>query len=374
MLIEIQGKNVSADFEEVAHEVATLHTAIKEVTDEAQNPDSILNRAGIEKTRELQEIIRNCKLVISDLERILTKYKSLGTGSKRAWDRIKFGASGLQEIREKVTFHTSSISLYLTTLGTGSLGRIEKRLDEIVKEVQSGRREPSILSSVDDDLEDADAQWNALKAELLDEGFTKQDIEAHKRDIKVYLASLIDNGKLWETGLPSRTSRTLYPTLDDLDPPTRPLSTTGILPGQNNSPQIYGSNDSQDPQTASPNSAYRPIESSTGRPSHFERSHRVTTGTIDARQTPFLYAGDQSHKKEKVVHLEDKVLAPRPCLPPLPPIAQSVTSPSPDQFKRPAPIDENHEDVTEYDEDGRLRRRTVIRRSNTSSPTSILGY
>ena len=87
-----------------------------------------------------------------------------------------------------MTFHTSSVSLYLTTLGTGSLSRVEKRLDEIVRETQSGKREPSILSTIDSDVEDADEQWNALKNELKGEGH-----------IKTYLANLIRRRDLQET-------------------------------------------------------------------------------------------------------------------------------------------------------------------------------
>jgi hypothetical protein len=175
-----------------------LHAAIKELEDEATNADSILIRAGSGKKKELDEIIKNCRAVLVQLERLLTKYQSLGTKSKRTWDRIKFGTEGLQTIREKLTFHTSSINLFLTTLGTGSLGRIEKKLEEIMEEIRAGKREPTVLTTVDDDNEEAETHWNALKSELLDDGFTRQDIEAHKGAIKAYIQELVDRGELQE--------------------------------------------------------------------------------------------------------------------------------------------------------------------------------
>jgi hypothetical protein len=175
-----------------------LHTGIKELEDEATNADSILIRAGSGKKKELEEIIKNCRAVLVQLERLLTKYQSLGTKSKRTWDRIKFGTEGLQTIREKLTFHTSSINLFLTTLGTGSLGRIEKKLEEIVEEVRAGKREPTVLTAVDHDNEEAETHWNALKGELLDDGFTRQDIEAHRGAIKAYIQELVDRGELQE--------------------------------------------------------------------------------------------------------------------------------------------------------------------------------
>ena len=200
MLLTIsKGKSASAEFEEVAREVNTLHTAIKELGDEAHDGGSILNRTDGSKKTELEEIVRNCRSVLVELEKILTKYNSLGTKSKRTWDRIRFGAEGLQAIREKLTFHTSSINLFLTTLSNGSLGRIEKKLDEIMDEIRGGRREPTILAAANDDNEeDSEISWNILKIELLDEGFTRQELEGHKLNLMAHLRELIEKGKKQE--------------------------------------------------------------------------------------------------------------------------------------------------------------------------------
>lgn len=174
------GKGASSEFEEISREVSTLHTAIKELQDEVENEDSILNRAGGSKKKEVEELVRHCRMVLLQLQRLVTRYKSLGTNQKRTWDRIKFGTEGVQDIREKLTFHTSAIQLFLTTLGTGSLGRIEKKLEMIIEEIRSGRREPSILTTSGDDDAEAEVQWDVLKSELVEDGFTKQDIESHK--------------------------------------------------------------------------------------------------------------------------------------------------------------------------------------------------
>lgn len=101
-------------------------------------------------------------------------------------------------MREKVTFHTSAISLFLATLGTSTLGKIEKKLEEIVKEMRCGRREPTVLTAVSDENEEVESAWNTLRAELVDDGFTKQDLEAHKRWIKAHLHELKAQGLLQE--------------------------------------------------------------------------------------------------------------------------------------------------------------------------------
>lgn len=192
------GKGASSEFEEISREVSTLHTAIKELQDEVENEDSILNRAGSTKKNEVDDLIRHCRAVLQQLQRLVTRYKSLGTNSKRAWDRIKFGTEGVQDIREKLTFHTSAIQLFLTTLGTGSLGRIEKKLETIIDEIRSGKRESSILTTSGDDDAEAEVQWDALKSELVEDGFTKQDIESHRHAIMAHLQQLIDDGELQE--------------------------------------------------------------------------------------------------------------------------------------------------------------------------------
>src|SRR5205814_6460922 len=62
----------------------------------------------------------------------------------------------------------------------------------------AGKREPTVLTTIDDDNEEAETHWNALKSELLDDGFTKLDIEAHKGAIKAYIQELVDRGELQE--------------------------------------------------------------------------------------------------------------------------------------------------------------------------------
>jgi hypothetical protein len=179
--------------------VIALHTVLKELEDELENPDSILNRSGASKASELNLLVRNCRSVLQNLNKLLIKYKSLGTSSKKTWDRIQFGTENLSEIREKLMSHTSSLTLFLTTLGTGSLGRIEKKLDELIADVRAGRKEKSVLTMVDENEEESNSMWNEWKLELVEEGFTRSELEAHKHWIIARLRELIDNGELDET-------------------------------------------------------------------------------------------------------------------------------------------------------------------------------
>ena len=80
--------------------VIALWTAIKELEDEMENPDSILNRTGAVKKNELGIMVKNCSEVLQQLNTLLVKYKSLGTTSKRTWNRLRWGPENLQDIRE----------------------------------------------------------------------------------------------------------------------------------------------------------------------------------------------------------------------------------------------------------------------------------
>jgi hypothetical protein len=94
--------------------------------------------------------------------------------------------------------HTSSLTLFLTTLRTGFLGRIEKKLDQLIDDIKAGRREDTVLSMAKNDEDEVEAQWNMWKSELADEGFTKVELEGYKRWIKAKLLELIESGALHE--------------------------------------------------------------------------------------------------------------------------------------------------------------------------------
>lgn len=98
----------------------------------------------------------------------------------------------------------NGINLFMASLSTGSLARIEGLLDELVKEVKAGRKEPSIVSAHD---ETDKAAWHELEIELLGEGITKQDVQLYKEDIREYLIELVIDNQLSDVEWALRISR-----------------------------------------------------------------------------------------------------------------------------------------------------------------------
>jgi hypothetical protein len=179
-----QCKGASAEFAEICNEVLSILTALRELEDEAQNEDSILDRAGKGRQKELNNIVQNCTQVLQQLESLVTRYRSLGTSQKKVWDRVKFGDEGIQVIRNQLVLHNTTLTLFLTSLGTGSLGRIEKKLDDIAAEIRAGHREPSVMTAIADETVSSEIEaWRFLSTELA-ENFSREEIEAHREESK----------------------------------------------------------------------------------------------------------------------------------------------------------------------------------------------
>lgn len=113
-------------------------------------------------------------------------------------------------LRSKLLVHISGINVFIASLSAGSLARIEGILDDLVRDIKEGKKEPSIISTHQTTDE---AAWNELERESIGDGITKQDIETYKEDIKEYLKELIQGGL---AGIRSESVDLLANSLDDL--------------------------------------------------------------------------------------------------------------------------------------------------------------
>ncbi|KAF4625089.1 hypothetical protein G7Y89_g13080 [Cudoniella acicularis] len=151
--------------------------------------NSLLNRRGAARKPELDILLRNLEEVLWSIENIVQRYRSLGRDQKKTWDRVKFASEDLATLRQKLTFHTSAIQPFFSSLFAGSLARIEGILDDFVQDIKAGLKEPSVISTSEDD--DDEVAWSEQERELIGDGITRQDVERHKDDIKEYLKKLV---------------------------------------------------------------------------------------------------------------------------------------------------------------------------------------
>ena len=106
-------KDAPGSFRNVSAEVASMHTVLKEV-EESVAAQSL----SPERQARLKPSIDCCKDVLEELQKLIDKYQSLGTQSKRTWDRMGFGLKDIESIRLRLL---SSVVLLNTFLRCGML-------------------------------------------------------------------------------------------------------------------------------------------------------------------------------------------------------------------------------------------------------------
>jgi hypothetical protein len=313
-----QCKGASADFAEICNEVLSIHTALRELEDEAQNEDSILNRAGKGRQKELNNIVQNCTQILRQLESLVTRYRSLGTSQKKVWDRVKFGDEGIQVIRNQLVLHTSTLTLFLTSLGTGSLGRIEKKLDDIAAEIRAGHHEPSVMTAVADETVSSESEaWRLLSTELA-ENFSREEIEAYRDEIKYYIRQLMSKGALEEQA--TLVHSVAAATQRSTSGPSAP--TSNLLDSAPSSPVITEQRTTRWPvepiavresERESPESASSDIENSdSGRRALHSRRPSDTQHSSTSINEPSKSRKAASQSSTNVLHSHSNTAPPRP--------------------------------------------------------------
>ena len=333
-LTNLTGKLATNEFNEISREVASLHTAIKEVSDEVQNPQSVLNRSCDSKKSELETILVNCRSALGSLDALLGKYRSLSSDRPRTLDRLRFGSKDLARIRGQLALNTNTIELFLVGLGTSSLGRIEERLDELVAEMRSGKRESTNIIIFGDNNEARDVHWLRLAAELRHGGMSSEDINAHQNGIRAYLQ---EQAEKYQLSIRSPPDKLLLPELE-----------------RKSNPKIHTVKDDASFRLFAQNG--NPDPSQLDRPPLSVNPHPPPDRPLPAIPSSNLRTLNQRPSPTST-----------PDVPPLP------SSPVETWCGRAGngPF-ETTTDVQEYDEQGQLRKRTITRHSSNSSLRSSL--
>lgn len=102
-------RDAPADFRAVSTEVASLHLVLNEARETAHDLSG-------SKGEDLRGLINGCNSVLEDLEELLQKYKSLGTQSRRTWDRLRWGKGPVKDIRQRLISSTASLTTFNTSL------------------------------------------------------------------------------------------------------------------------------------------------------------------------------------------------------------------------------------------------------------------
>lgn len=211
-------RKACGEHDELTCQLSTLHTVLRRLVQEIEKAESPINSPGYTSREELEGMVRDCASVLDILDKILEKYVALSEeerSTRKLWKAVKFGngeMADLGELRSKITFYTSAITLYLNLVSMGATGRIERHMTEsggIIRDIQravntisahmmsSGTHEGSVLTSHSDDDR---AVWREFRRDLIGEGFNSSVIHKHKSLIQAYVRELGSRG-VWDVGL-----------------------------------------------------------------------------------------------------------------------------------------------------------------------------
>ena len=198
-------------YQEIRRELKSLQFAITSLSDDAKDESSLLNRKGAKRKGELVELMNNCEQTTQELKALVDQHSRLcgdgGNQAKRLWDAHKVGKADLDSLRGKITFHTSTIEVFLISLQGSAISRIEDKIDKIFAktmqadvEVSSIGSERQSVMSIASDVSllsrietDEDEVWQSLKGEFLAEGISMASIMSNQTEIIAYIKSLLVN-------------------------------------------------------------------------------------------------------------------------------------------------------------------------------------
>lgn len=98
------------NYTELSSEVGALHNVIKE-TEELLSQQSLTPEQKVKVATSRQ----GCEGVLKDLDKLLVNYESLGTQSRRTFDRMGFGMQDMSAIRLRLISNVTMLDAFNNT-------------------------------------------------------------------------------------------------------------------------------------------------------------------------------------------------------------------------------------------------------------------
>ncbi|MCJ1288205.1 hypothetical protein MMC26_007560 [Xylographa opegraphella] len=180
-------KEAPESFGNISQEVLSLHAVLREFDESFTGHELTPSReAG------LKCIVNGCHKVLTDLETLVNKYESLGTQSKRTWDRMGWGFQDVTELRTRLTSNTVLLTAFMSTTQI----TVEKRLNKLLKEFKEGKHDGSVVTNqtVESLTADEKQTWRLIRKELEGIGITIAAFYANKAFILQWFQAAMQAG------------------------------------------------------------------------------------------------------------------------------------------------------------------------------------
>ncbi|PSR76475.1 hypothetical protein BD289DRAFT_486833 [Coniella lustricola] len=207
------------DFDEVASVVRSLHTVVKHLRAEAQDPDSLLNGAQQQSSvyaRQLAPLLEDTDFTLKQLDTILHKYGSSpsdGGIDDGVYHHLADHAATklenrekdmLQLLRIKLSNQKTHIDIFLDTVQLHNPARqpppvrpdqvdaqlqnnIKDKIDVVAARCFQRRARARASGEATDDSEEL---WQQFSSELAKEGFASDVLQKHKEVLRAYIRGL----------------------------------------------------------------------------------------------------------------------------------------------------------------------------------------
>lgn len=207
-------RKACGEHDELTSALLTFHTVLRRLQQEVSKPESPLNSPGDSSKEDVERIVSGCQKPLSLLNKVVAKYSLLSQEErslKKLWIQVKFSngeVANTRDLRDKISSHTSALTLYLNLVSTGSIGRVEKQMEDAGSDLKEVKKvvnhlaarlaigphsEGSVLTTRTNDDK---AVWKEFRRSLLKQGFNSSFLKKHKSLIEAYLKELSDRGVL----------------------------------------------------------------------------------------------------------------------------------------------------------------------------------
>ncbi|KAI1338262.1 hypothetical protein F5Y15DRAFT_137207 [Xylariaceae sp. FL0016] len=202
-----RARNAGPDFEDTAPVVRSLHTVLKHLKVEAEDPESLLNTDdNTVYARQLTPIVQDAEFALKQLDTVLEKYYASNDGGGNDGDGGRFMNDGdrgwtmenrerdrIAMIHNKLAEQKLNIDMFLDTIQlhnpakarkmvdttSASLDKIKDKVDAIASRIC--QRTDSGLGDSEEDL------WEEFRDELEKEGFSKDVLRKNQDILRAYI-------------------------------------------------------------------------------------------------------------------------------------------------------------------------------------------
>lgn len=205
-------RKACGEYDDLTREATSIHLVLGRLQHEIGISGSLISREWY--SDELQSVAGGCEKILKKVDAILVKYNALNENERsvrKLWRSVRFGNGPMvdvEHLRAKLAYYVSALTLLLNMTSTGTMGRVERKMDEAggdLREIRlavngitahliaGNKAEGSIFTTYSGDDKSV---WREFRRELNREGFSSAVIHQHKRTIKAYIKELGDRGLL----------------------------------------------------------------------------------------------------------------------------------------------------------------------------------